>query len=151
MSAAAEIARALPERIVLALTLWAEGRSETVDGRIAIGCTIRNRRKLRRQSVIDVCLAPNQYSCWIPEGGTANHRALEAVTRAIADGAAVTDAVLVECLWIADGILSAACRDLTHGADHYVTTELLSSNAKPKWLARMAWTATVGRHAFYRS
>jgi spore germination cell wall hydrolase CwlJ-like protein len=142
---------ALSDRDILALTLWAEARGESLEGRVAVGCVIRNRMARRQQSVRDVCLAPMQFSCWQEIGGVVNHRALVAVVDVLAAGHFVADAIVGECQWIADGILSGACRDLTRGADHYVTTALLSSTKKPGWVRTMAWAATVGAHAFYRS
>jgi spore germination cell wall hydrolase CwlJ-like protein len=142
---------ALSDRDVLALTLWAEGRSETLDGRAAIGCVVRNRAASRRQSAREVCLAPMQFSCWQPKDGKANHDALMLLAESVADGKDARDPVLRECQWIADGILSGSCRDLTHGADHYVTTALLSSTKKPGWIRTMTFTVRIGAHAFYRS
>ena len=111
----------------------------------------------RRQSAREVCLAPLQFSCWQPIGGQANHAAVMAVAHAMAGAPSdtskrgVVDPVVRECQWIADGVLSGACRDITRGADHYLTTALLSSTKKPGWVVAMVWTATVGTHAFYRS
>jgi N-acetylmuramoyl-L-alanine amidase len=141
----------LSDRDVLALTLWAESRGEPVEGKIAVGCVIRNRMAARRQSVREVCLAPMQFSCWQPLGGKANHDALAVMVDTLASGRAPGDVVLRECQWIADGLLSHACRDITRGADHYLTTAMLSSTKKPGWVRTMTWAATVGAHAFYRS
>jgi N-acetylmuramoyl-L-alanine amidase len=142
---------ALSDRDVLALTIWAEARGESLEGRVAVGCVIRNRMAGRRQTVRDVCLAPAQFSCWATAGGATNYRALMAVVDALVGGRVVPDPLLRECQWVADGILSGACRDLTRGADHYLTTTLLSSSHKPGWVSKMTWVSTVGSHAFYRS
>lgn len=142
---------ALSDRDVLALTIWAEARGESLEGRVAVACVVRNRMALRRQTVRDVCLAPAQFSCWATAGGAANYRALMAVVDAIVGGRVVPDQLVRECQWVADGILSGACRDISRGADHYLTTTLLSSTAKPRWVTSMTWTATIGAHAFYRS
>lgn len=141
----------LSDRDVLALTLWGETRGEPIDGKIAVACVIRNRMAARRQSARDVCLAPMQFSCWQPIGGKANHDALAALVAALVAGHQARDPILRECQWIADGLLSGACRDIVHGADHYLTTTLLSSTKKPGWVRAMTFCATVGAHAFYRS
>jgi N-acetylmuramoyl-L-alanine amidase len=143
----------LSDRDVLALTLWGETRGEPIDGKVAVACVIRNRMVRRRQTVREVCLAPMQFSCWQPIGGAANHKALMALAGALVAGetANAPDPVLRECQWIADGVLSGACRDIVHGADHYLTTTLLSSTKKPGWVRTMTFAASVGAHAFYRS
>lgn len=140
----------LSDRDVLALTLWAEARGEGVEGRIAVACVVRNRMQRRRQTASQVCLAPAQFSCWAPVDGAANHRALMATADAVARKQC-RDSIVAECQWIADGVLSGACQDITHGADHYLTTRLLTGTHKPGWVSAMAWTATIGSHAFYRS
>jgi N-acetylmuramoyl-L-alanine amidase len=141
----------LSDRDVLALTLWGETRGEPIEGKVAVACVIRNRMASRRQAARDVCLAPMQFSCWQPLGGKANHDALQVLVDVLTSGRAPSDAVVRECQWIADGVLSGACRDLVKGADHYVTTALLSSTKKPGWIRTMTFCATVGAHAFYRS
>lgn len=141
----------LSDRDVLALTLWGETRGEPIDGKIAVACVIRNRMARRRQSARDVCLAPMQFSCWQPKDGRANYDALMLIAEPLAAGKEPRDAALRECQWIADGILSGACRDIVHGADHYLTTTLLSSTKKPGWVRTMTFAASVGAHAFYRS
>jgi spore germination cell wall hydrolase CwlJ-like protein len=145
-----EKARLLPAAVVLALTLWAEARGETLEGRVAVACVVRNRMARRRQTAADVCLAPAQFSCW-NAGRDANHRALADLVTTLAAGRSIQDPIVRECQWIADGVLSGACRDITKGADHYLTTALLSSTKKPGWVGAMTWVATIGSHAFYRS
>jgi spore germination cell wall hydrolase CwlJ-like protein len=140
----------LSDRDVLALTLWAEARGEGLEGRVAVACVIRNRMRLRRQTASQVCLAPAQFSCWAPVDGAANYRALMAMADAVSRQQC-RDEIVAECQWIADGVLGGAVRDLTRGADHYLTTRLLSSSHKPGWVSAMTWTATIGYHAFYRS
>jgi hypothetical protein len=147
------LALQLAPRMVCALTMRAEARGESLEGRVAVGCAIRNRMLRRKQTAHEVCLAPAQFSCWAPVGGEANYRELAAlVGQLVADpDAAIEDAALRECLWIADGVLSGDARDITKGADHYLTTSLLSSSHRPGWVAAMTWTATIGAHTFYRS
>jgi N-acetylmuramoyl-L-alanine amidase len=145
---AVERATALSERDVLAVTLWAEGRSLKVLGRIGIGCAIRNRMDRRNQTAKTVCLAKLQFSCWWKAGGKANYDAL----CYLLDELAVTDDPIVrECRWIADGILSGACLDVTRGADHYLTTRLLGSSDRPTWVNAMTCTGVIEAHTFYRS
>lgn len=143
---------ALAPAAVLALTLWSEARGKSIEGRVAVACVIQNRMTRRHQTVHEVCLAPAQFSCWFTAGGAANHRALVAMLAQLLEvPGQVADAAFRECRWIAEGVLSGVVRDLTRGADHYLTTTLLSSSHRPGWVASMTWTATIGAHTFYRS
>ncbi|HAM57568.1 MAG TPA: hypothetical protein DCQ64_20010 [Candidatus Rokubacteria bacterium] len=141
----------LTDRDALALTVWAEARGESVNGRVAVACVIRNRMRLRKLSAKAVCLQPMQFSCWQTIDGQANHDVLKALVDAAAAGRPVTDPIIRECYWIADGVLAGDVRDNTKGADHYLTTRLLSSSRRPSWVAKMDWTTTVDSQAFYRS
>lgn len=138
----------LSDRDVLAATLWAEGRSLNVLGRIGIGCVVRNRMAVRHQTAKQVCLARLQFSCWWKAGGKANY---DALCYLLEEFAVSADPVLRESQWIADGILSGACRDVTHGADHYCTTRLLGTSDRPSWISAMVCTGHDEAHTFYRS
>jgi N-acetylmuramoyl-L-alanine amidase len=145
---AIDIAATLTDREVVAATLWGEARGDPVLGRIAVACVIRNRMARRKQTARQVCLAHAQFSTWTPAGGEANYQAFYAL---VTHTASATDAIWLECLWIAGGILTGACRDVTRGADHYVATSILSSPQRPAWIAAMACVGTVAAHTFYRS
>ena len=57
----------LPDRLVLALLIWAESRGEPVEGQIAVGCVVRNRLNESTEAAPrwrDICLAPEQFSCF---------------------------------------------------------------------------------------
>ena len=143
---------ALSDVDVLALTLWAESRSESLEGRVAVACVVRNRMRLRKLTAKQVCLAPMQFACWQEIGGKANHAALAALVAGVTGRPKrVSDPILIECYWIAEGVLDGELRDIAKGADHYITTALLASDHKPGWVRAMTWVATVGSHAFYRS
>lgn len=135
----------------LALTLWAEARGESILGRVAVGCVIRNRMARRGLSAKAVCLQPMQFSCWQTIDGRANYDALAAIVDTLNAGRTVADAAVRECYWIAQGVLDGDVRDVTKGSDHYITTRLLSSTHKPGWLKGMEWATTIENHAFYRS
>jgi N-acetylmuramoyl-L-alanine amidase len=145
---AVELAAPLSDQDVLAATLWVEGRSLNLLGRVAIGCVVRNRMVRRQQTAKQVCLARLQFSGWWRSGGSANY---DALVYLLEDLANTTDPLWRECQWIAQGILIGACRDVTKGADHYVTTRLLSSPDKPAWINAMTCTGVVEAHTFYRS
>lgn len=145
---AIDLAGPLSDADVLAATLWAEGRSLNLLGRIGIGCVVRNRMARRNQTAKQVCLARLQFSCWWPSGGRANYNALVYLLEEVAT---TDDAVFRECQWIAQGLLSGACRDITQGADHYLTTRLLGSPDRPSWVNAMTCTGHDEAHTFYRS
>ena len=135
MTDAAKLAPALglSEAEVVAATVWGEARGESVLGRIGVAHVIRNRMIARRQTAGQVCLAPLQFSCWWRVGGGQNHTQM---LRLMEHFSGFADPVWRECLWVARGVLSGECLDVTKGADHYVTTVLLNSPARPGCLSR---------------
>ena len=56
--------------LIIALTLMAEARGETSEGRRAVASVIWHRAHERNQTWEDVCLAPKQFSCWNDRGPT---------------------------------------------------------------------------------
>lgn len=146
---------ALTDRQVLAVTLYGEARGEPIEGKVAVGCVIRNRVKdpVSRfgTGYRSVCLAPYQFSCWIPAGGAANCAATHQAARILlaAGVGRVPNADLREALWIADGLTSGDCRDTVKGATHYLTRDLFEHNP-PRWVALMRVMAAVGAHVFLK-
>ena len=132
----------------LALTLWAEARSEPVEGQIAVANVIRNRVKAGRwgRSYEAVCLAPKQFSCWIPEGGKANYDALQTMKRAIELNGIPQDKLLKTAYWIASGCVDGSMPENVNGACHY---HALSVKALPDWALGHVPVARIGRHVFY--
>lgn len=167
-----EIKAALSERHAVALTLWAEARSDLVAGkgwrtapleaRIAVACVIRNRVRAPKRfglTAKDVCLKPFAFSCWVEAGGKENYEAVMAradlfVREGDASALAKGDAVLRECLWIADGLLADTFGDRVNGATHYYATWMPKPPAwaftDPKTRQQpLTPTATVGHHLFF--
>lgn len=130
----------------LALTLWAESRSEPIEGQIAVANVIRNRVQSGRwgRSYETVCLAPWQFSCWIPEGGKANYDALQLLKRSVELGGDVQDRKLKTCYWIAAGCLGGEMPENTSGSQHYHTTTVV-----PKWSIGHVPVHRYGSHVFY--
>lgn len=127
---------------ILTLVLWGEGRGESIEGRIAIGCVIRNRVDARKQDYKTVLLAPQQFSCFAPAGGDANYQAvLSAAVKS------PMDALWIETSWIAAGVLTRQVRDITMGATNYITKQLYHAHP-PSWVARCRVTATFDSHIF---
>jgi hypothetical protein len=124
---------------VVACTLYGEARSEPTEGILAVACVIRNRVKTDYgndqkpdwwgEGYRGVCLKKWQFSCWLPEGGEANHARLAKLVESLKAGP-VTDERYKECAWIATGVVNDWVRDVTHGADHYHAAAM---TPRPKW------------------
>lgn len=146
----------LTDHDVVALTLWAEGRGEPIEGRIAIACVMRNRVNADLGSdqkpdwwgegYTGVCRAPWQFSCWNP-GEDANHQRLMNVALMVLHGTPPKDPILTECYWIAEGVISGAIRDRVSTATHY---HAASMQPYPTWSQGATLVGRVGNHLFYR-
>jgi len=143
---------ALGQVPILAITLWGEARSESLEGRVAVASVVRNRVLSGRfgRDYRAVCLAPWQFSCWGRKGGEQNHAAVMDAAGKVARGQGLTP-LLRECLWIAEGVIAGDLTDASHGADHYLTRALYDSPGAPVWARRYRVTAQVGRHVFLAS
>lgn len=133
----------LPAPVLVTLLIWGEARGEPIEGQIAVGCVVRNRVVRSGHDWRAVCLAPFQFSCF-------NESDLEypKVQRAavVLMTGELTPA-LRQVVWITDGILSGAAIDNTHGAQNYLTTELLH-RAPPRWALDRQILARYGAHSF---
>lgn len=121
----------------VAATIWGEARNETHEGKIAVGCVIRNRANSPGwwgKDLKSVCLAKAQFSCWWDKQGPACRTVDE------------TDPKFAECLFIAEAIASGEQPDITNGADHYYANYI----ATPRWAKGKTPVATFGVHKFYR-
>lgn len=148
----AEIRRALvtmPARVVVALTVWAEARGESIAGRTAVAWVIETRSSRRHQTLQAVCLQPNQFSCWW--GSDANSQALFALAEAVIAGTAPPGETWLETASIVHRVILGTLPDPTGGADHYLTTALYRSPACPRWARSMTVVATIDGHTFLRS
>ena len=147
--AQADILRRLKPEQLLALTIKAEAGGEPVEGKIAVGCVIRNRTykgpRYGGWEYADVILKPYQFSCF-NENDPAFPVILELAKVPVVQWEKHTR-VLYECLWIAKGIVKLAFQDNTKGADHYYNPKLCS----PSWAKSMIETAVIGNHRFLKS
>lgn len=144
-----------PQRV--AATLWAEARSEPVQGIIAIANVIRNRVKADLhgdgkpdwwgENFSGVCLAPHQFSCWTVKGGELNYTRLLGLMQQFAKGGPITEPSARECIGIAHLAIGDYLRDNTKGSMHYHTATM---SPRPKWTKGKAPTIQVGRHVFYQ-
>ena len=140
----------------LAATLWAEARSEKVEGIIAVANVIRNRVKADLgndgkpdwwgEGYSGVCLAPHQFSCWTPAGGQRNYDRLQALMQSFIAGTPITDPGQRECIGIAHLTIGDYLRDNTKGSMHYHTATM---TPRPKWSKGHVPAVQVGNHVFY--
>ncbi len=133
----------------LAVTLYGESRGESLSGRAAVGCVIRNRAQDGRWPVTikAVCLQPKQFSCW-NNSRDPNAQATRLMASCVANGTA-RDPVFRECLWLAQGICDGYVQDHSRQGNHYLT-EALYRLAPPKWARGMRETALIGNHIFLK-
>ena len=134
----------------LALTLYGEARGERVEGRVAVGCVVRNRVKAKRYGADAkaVCLAPRQFSCWLQHDAAHKANYHEVIWAARALRQDNLGPVLKECVWIAGGLLDDSLQDITRGSTHYITRALWESHP-PKWLVGQTPKIGIGNHVFF--
>lgn len=136
----------LTEEQMLALTLWGEAGYEPIEGIIAVGFVILNRKKLGLwgNTIKHVVLAPKQfsmYNCTLPQA------------RARAEQIARHFDEFLECkkrfrliYQIAKDLLEGKItQDPSKGATHYH-----ADYVSPRWANPDKLTAKIGRHIFYK-
>ena len=133
----------------VAATLWAEARSEPIQGIVAVANVIRNRVQKPGwwgDNYSGVCLAPQQFSCWTPEGGQRNYDRLLILMQLFAAKTAVTDPGMRECIGIAHLVTGEYLRDNTKGSTHYHVATMVP---RPAWAQGLTPTYQIGSHTFY--
>ena len=124
---------------VLARTIWGEARGEPPGGMEAVASVVMNRANHPRwwgHSVIGVCRAPSQFSCW--SSGDPNLPQLLAVT--------VDDPDFARALHIARVAVAGDLPDTTGGADSYADLRY----CRPDWAGTARRTAHIGNHTFFK-
>jgi hypothetical protein len=148
-----EIKELLTDQQAVALTIFGEARAEGALGQIAVGCVIRNRlAKPHRYGTSwkYVVMRPWQFSCWHEGGGAANFAAVMAAAERVVSGfQPMPRTALAHALWVAEGVMVAGTPDVTRGATHYLTRDLLQSKP-PAWVKAPArQVAELGAHVFF--
>lgn len=129
---------------VLAQTIYGEARGELSDvcaglaSLIAVGNVVINRMKHRKQSAVQICLQPMQFSCW--NTGDPNLLAIKQVVQN-------PDNVYLICCEVADGVLNKNWPDLTNGSNHYYSKHLRVS---PFWAKDVQLQVKIGNHLFFK-
>jgi spore germination cell wall hydrolase CwlJ-like protein len=136
----------LTEEMALALTMLGEARGEEIEGRAAVGCTVRQRVLDERwpDDYKGVCLQRSQFTCWNLNDPN------RALLLNIARGVEISP-LLDEATWIAQGIISGVIRDRAGfgRANHYVTRVQLDKHP-PDWARGQSATCFLRNHAFFR-
>lgn len=137
---------------VVALTMYGEARGEPIEGRIAVGCVLRNRLHSPNRygaTLPDICWRRAQFSCW--NMNDPNSPVLWRLARSIASQIHITDPVLRECRFLADGIVSTDIRDTTGGATHYYAPHgMKPAGSVPSWATGVTPVARIGNQLFFR-
>lgn len=144
-----DIRDALTSEQALLATLYAEIRSGTPNGILAVGWVIRNRVIDRRwpDTFKGVCLQPAQFSCWWE--ASANKSATYAYAERLIEGVPDQSPLSLELGWCAQAILTGAVRDLTRGANHYLTRTLYDDGTV-KWATGRPVVCEYDGHVFLR-
>lgn len=141
-----ELRTALSDAQALAVTIWGEARSESIEGKVAVGNVVRNRMATRFATMKGICLADRQFSCWNRDGSANHTRVLQAAEQLLTPDRPMFDASLRECLFIAQGIIGGALTDNTFNATHYFVASMKSP---PTWARGHTPVVTIGAHVFF--
>jgi len=134
----------LPADRLLSLTIYAEARGESRQGKIAVGSVILVRvdhRSWDGNTIKEVCLWPVQFSCYLPKDP---NRLMLMNIADTWDEEIKKNPVLQECLEIAQGLISGTLERYPLALDYF--------NPKvchPEWAATKTLVAEIGNHQFY--
>ena len=149
--------KSLTEAEIVGLTIWAEARAEPLEGQIAVGNVIANRRAAGREKAwglgwAGVCLHPSQFSCW-NEGLDKNHLQLMKQVEYLADDSKEVAQSVQVCIYLAEGVIRGVFPDLSFGASHYFSpTAMVPKGSIPPWAHPPSkLTTVIGRHRFYKA
>lgn len=142
------IAQGLLQSEALGVTLGGEARNQGERGMRAVGAVCFNRLAWGRwgDTYVSVVTARKQFSCWNP-GEDANHLWLVRMATLLKTGIRPKD--LLPALAVADAIVTGMFEDETHGADHYCTSETLTTR-RPQWADPGKMTVAIGDHVFFK-
>lgn len=138
---------------VMALTMYGEARGEPVEGQIAVGWVIKNRAIAWNKGIIEVCIQPEQFSCW--NENDPNYLQLVALGRQVESFYTGTgyhsNEAYNQCRYLAIGISDSTIQDNTKGALNYLTLELASGPNCPAWAKTMKFASHIGNQVFGRA
>ena len=134
---------------IIGLTIIGEARGEPIEGQVAVGCVIRNRLSPTNNSYLDVCLKPFQFSCW--NENDPNYSFLIDLANQLFNGQFLSDAYIIQCMYVAKGIEDLSIMDNTDGAVNYMTVKLFNSDKKPKWADNSKNERVYGNQIFFNA
>lgn len=130
---------------VMTLTVWAEARGESREGKVAVAASIFNRFNAKRwfsgQSLAETCQFPWQYSCW--NKNDPNRAKLLALSPEKASYKTCQEAVLQA----EQGLLLPEWWD--RKVTHYFNPKAVAKT--PTWAVGEPIAGVIGRHQFYRN
>ena len=127
----------------VARTIYGEARGESFEGQVAVAWVIKNRSIKRRRTLMEICLAPFQFSCW--NSSDPNKAIIERVNF---DDLKFTRAYGIACL-----VNTGNLPDPTENSDHYHTIARPKGARQwpPSWASSLNKIKEIGNHVFYRS
>lgn len=140
----------LTDSQIAALTIVHEAGNQGPEGLVAVGNIIKNRLSDSKRfggSIREICLAPKQFSCWIPDNSR-NYRDLQAEISNIIQ-AGIMNIYLEQAFYLFEGIIAFKILDNTKGSNHYLTTHLFESNP-PSWAKGKQPRLIIRDQVFFR-
>lgn len=139
-----ELFKSLRDYQLLAICILREAGLEPIEGKIAVGCVVRNRTKNNKvwdgTTYHEVILKPRQFSCFNDDDR--NFPESVNLAQSIASSA---EPWVKEAKWISLGVISEMIRDNTDGATHYHAYYV-----RPSWIKSMEFKKQIFNHLFYR-
>ena len=130
---------------VLAATISGEAESEPLSGKQAVALSVLNRVKAAKihphfgdGTVRGACLAPSQYSCWLPGPDR---------DRIVALDLSKPYPALKDCIIVAKSALAGALNDFTEGATYYFAQSIPA----PSWVVGAMFCGLFGTQLFWRN
>jgi len=121
------------EILVIALTILGEARGEGFEGMAGVASVIQTRTIERKQTAMQVCLAPKQFSFW--NGGVSETKKQELLKNPQVHNA----------IRLAKLVVEKRMPDVVNGANHYHTFQV-----SPSWSRGKETVAIIRNHKFYR-
>lgn len=134
----------LPDDRLMALTIYAEARGESQQGKIAVGSVILERVEHRNwdgKTIKEVCLWPAQFSCYLPNDP--NRPMLKDIAGHWDDEIA-KNTVLQECFTISQDLIIGKLERYPKALDYFNPHV-----CHPEWAKQKKLVASVGNHVFY--
>lgn len=122
---------------IASATIFMEASSEGHDGMVAVAHVLANRRADGRWggTLSEVCLAPQQFSCW-----NTNDPNRKRMAKTEDD-----DTTMLLAQRVLDDVLWERLPDPTQGATHYYSVNIPA----PSWAETGEFTVQIGKHRYY--